>query len=104
MRKQSDQSPPGFDFSIVNDSALTDHDCDDVAFSLEWRMAGWVGPRAHVRLADDHTIAITVSGPLTVAEYRIVTNEIAREARRLKAERVVEGELTSQVWRERRAE
>jgi hypothetical protein len=82
------QTPPGFNFGITNESVLTEHDCGDVACSLEMLVARWAGSGVYVRLEDKHTIGITVTGPLTVERYRMVTQEIEREADRIKAARM----------------
>ncbi len=84
--KDSPQPPVGFEFSIVADS-LTEADCDSVTCKLKRVMAGWMDTRAIVRLGPDQTMAITVVGPLTVQQYRRLTEEIDREGNRILKER-----------------
>jgi hypothetical protein len=75
-RLSIDEDLPGFNFQIVNDSRLTQRDCDEVGAKL---MSGWLRGRVHTRLDHDQSISITVTGPLTIDQYKFVTREIERE-------------------------
>jgi hypothetical protein len=75
-----DEDLPGFNFQIGNDSRLTQRDCDEVGAKL---MSSWLGARVHTRLDRDQNILIMVTGPLTVDQYRMVTQEIKRETDRI---------------------
>jgi len=54
-----------------------------IAAVLRRMMAGWTGSRLHTRLAGQHTISITVSGPLTVEQFQMVSQKVEQEATRV---------------------
>jgi hypothetical protein len=83
LAASQDDPPPGFSFIIANGSPMTEGDCDAVARSLGRMMAGWTGSRLHTRLAGQHTISITVSGPLTVEQFQMVSQKVEQEATRV---------------------
>lgn len=87
-QSNTSQSLPGFDFTIANVSVLTEDDCNAVAGCLGRLMDKWIGPRLHMRLADQHTIAITISGPLTVAEFQMIHEKVEQEAARIEGDRL----------------